>query len=389
MRCLALLGLLSTIVAGSPAAGRDGLAPLLHPRGDIVPNSYIVMLKERASASSFDGVLSALSVHRDHVYQHAIKGFAAKLDAATVTELRKHPDVDFIEHDAIVKVNGYVVQKNAPWNLARISHRKRGSTEYVSSDTAGAGTCSYIIDTGVDATHPLFGGRASQIKTFVGGANTDGNGHGTHLAGIIGANTYGVARKTKILGVKALDDSGSGPYSVIIAAMDFVAKDYKTRGCPRGAMCNMSIGGSYSAAVNKAAASLVSSGVFTSVAAGGSNMDLKGTSPASEPTVCTVGASNENDERASNSNYGPGLDIFAPGANIISTWLGGKTATLSGSSMSAAHITGIGAYIASLEGFPGAQQLCKRLQDLATKNVLKNVPSGTPNLLAFNGNPTG
>lgn len=125
--------------------------------------------------------------------------------------------------------------------------------------------------------------------------------------------------------MKCLDDQGSGTISNIIAAMDFVAKDYKTRGCPKGAMANMSLGGSYSAAVNKAAASLVASGVFVSVAAGGSNTDAKDTSPASEVTVCTVGASTERDERASYSNYGAVVDIFAPGGNILSTWLKGKT----------------------------------------------------------------
>lgn len=173
-----------------------------------------------------------------------------------------------------------------------------------------------------------FGGRAQNIKTFVN-QTTDGNGHGTHLAGIIGSVIYGVAKKTKIYGVKCLDDSGSGSYSNVIAAMDFVAKDYKTRGCPKGAMANISLGGGFSAAVNKAAAALVSTGVFVSVAAGGDNTDAKNTSPASEPTVCTVGASTERDERASYSNYGAIIDIFAPGGNILSTWLKGNTVSSS------------------------------------------------------------
>lgn len=157
---------------------------------------------------------------------------------------------------------------------------------------------------------------------------TDGNGHGTHLAGIIGGVIHGVAKRTRLYGVKVLDDSGAGTLSNVIAGMDYIAKDAKTRGCPRGAMANISLGGSYSKAVNDAAAALVRSGVFTSVAAGGSNSDVGRTSPASEPTVCTVGASTERDARAPFSDYGALMDIFAPGVNIVSTWPNGNTVSL-------------------------------------------------------------
>ncbi|KAK9434760.1 subtilisin-like protease PR1B [Metarhizium brunneum] len=386
MRGFILFSLLS-VATTDANIGQDNLAPLFKSK-DSVPDSYIVKFKDGISSTSFDSTLASFTDNSHHVYDAVFKGFSATLDAAAIRNLRRHPDVEFIEQDATLTINGFVEQKNAPWNLARISHRQRGSTSYVYDDSAGEGTCSYIIDTGIDATHPQFGGRAQNIKSFVNTA-TDGNGHGTHLAGVIGSVIYGVAKKTKLYGVKCLDDQGSGTTSNVIAAMDFVAKDAKTRGCPKGAMANMSLGGGYSAAVNKAAASLVASGVFVSVAAGGSGTDAKNTSPASEPTVCTVGASTEKDERASYSNYGPVVDIFAPGVSILSTWLNGASNTLSGSSMSAAHITGLGAYIAALEGFPGGEKLCKRLQELATKGVLTNVPVGSLNLLAFNGNPSG
>ncbi len=169
-----------------------------------------------------------------------------------------------------------------------------------------------------------FGGRAAQIRSFVG-QTTDGNGHGTHIAGVIGGVIHGVAKRTRLYGVKVLDDNGSGTLAHVIGGMDFIAQDAKTRGCPRGAMANLSIGGAYSRAVNAAAAALVRSGVFVSVAAGGNNGDAGRTSPASEPTVCTVAASTEGDARAPFSDYGPLVDIFAPGTNIKAAWLNGNT----------------------------------------------------------------
>ncbi|KAJ6439281.1 peptidase S8, subtilisin-related protein [Purpureocillium lavendulum] len=361
---------------------------MVKPEGQIIPGSYIVKLKGGVSITQYDPQLSAFRERADHVYTHAFHGFASKLDDASVMALRRRADVEYVEHDAVATVSGYVDQLNAPWGLGRISYRKRGSTKYTYDDSAGLGTCAYIIDTGIDDTHPEFGNRARQIKTFVNDT-TDGNGHGTFLAGIIGGKTFGVAKKTTIYGVKVFDNSGSGTYSNVIAAMDFVAKDWKQRKCPKGAMANMSLGGSFSAAVNNAAAALVRAGVFTSVAAGADNSDVSRVSPGSEPTVCTVGGSTRSDSRLSSSNYGPLVDIFAPGESITSTWLRGATNTLSGTSASAAFITGLGAYLAGFEGFPGAQELCKRIQDLATKDILTNIPSGTKNLLAFNGNPSG
>ncbi|KAF4582780.1 serine protease [Ophiocordyceps camponoti-floridani] len=221
--------------------------------------------------------------------------------------------------------------------------------------------------------------------SFVDGQDTDGNGHGTHCAGTIGSLSYGVAKKTTLYGVKVLDDSGSGSTSNVIAGMDFAASDSKDRQCPKGVVANMSLGGGYSAAVNRAAAALVSAGVFLGVAAGNSNTDAARFSPASEPSVCTAGATTKRDARSSFSNYGRPVKVFAPGSDILSTWLEGGTNTISGTSMAAPHITGLGAYLASLEGITDPAAICRRIQELATKDVLSGVPEGTVNLLAFNG----
>jgi subtilisin family serine protease len=172
--------------------------------------------------------------------------------------------------------------------------------------------------------------------------------------------------------------------------MNYVTSDVKTRSCPNGAVANMSLGGATSSAVNSAAAAMVKAGVFLAVAAGNENTDAKNSSPASESTVCTVGASTSSDARASFSNYGSVVDIFAPGQNILSSWIGSTTATntISGTSMATPHITGLGAYLLALLGSKTPAQLCAYIASTAQSGKLTGIPSGTVNKLAFNGNPS-
>ncbi|KAJ4164615.1 hypothetical protein LMH87_006282 [Akanthomyces muscarius] len=357
-------------------------APLLEARSaQTIAGKFIVKLKD----SSTIGIMEAKAKvpNAEHVYQEVMKGFSATLNKDELERLRHDPDVEFIEQDAIVSINAITQQPGATWGLTRISHRQRGSTSYAYDTSAGAGACAYVIDTGVEDTHPEFEGRAKQIKTFVSGTR-DGHGHGTHCSGTIGSKTWGVAKKVSIFGVKVLEDSGSGSLSGVIAGMDFVASDRRSRNCPKGVVASMSLGGGYSAAVNQAAARLQSSGVFVAVAAGNDNRDAAQTSPASEPSVCTVGATDSADRRSTFSNFGRALDIFAPGTGITSTWIGGRTNTISGTSMATPHIAGLGAYLLALQG-GSAGTICSRIQSLSTKNAITNVPAGTVNYLAFNG----
>lgn len=310
--------------------------------------------------------------------------------------------VDYIEQDAVIKANlgefdeaplekkAYVSQSGAPWGLSRISSQSRGGTTYTYDSTAGAGTCAYVIDTGIYTSHPEFEGRATFLANYAGdGSNTDGNGHGTHCAGTIGSKSYGVAKKTQLYAVKVLGADGSGTNSGVIAGINFVANDVKTRSCPKGAVANMSLGGSRSTAVNSAAANAVTAGVFMAVAAGNDGRDAANSSPASEPTVFTVGATDSSDRIASFSNYGSVVDILAPGVSILSTWIGGRTNTISGTSMATPHVAGLGAYLLSLEGARSPAALSSRIQSLSLKNKITGVPSSTVNYLAFNGNPSG
>ncbi|GAW21610.1 hypothetical protein ANO14919_111330 [Xylariales sp. No.14919] len=151
----------------------------------------------------------------------------------------------------------------------------------------------------------------------------------------------------------------------------------------------MSLGGSSSTSINSAARAMIAAGVFLAVAAGNSNTDASTTSPAGEPQVCTVGASTSADARASFSNYGSVVDVFAPGQDVLSTWNSGGTNTISGTSMASPHVAGLGAYLLSLEGQKAPQTLCAYIASIGTSGVLTGVPSGTANKLAFNDNPTG
>ncbi|KAF2203614.1 subtilisin-like serine protease-like protein PR1A [Delitschia confertaspora ATCC 74209] len=376
-------------------------APVITPRaGTVIPGKYIVKMKNEVAQDILEHAISLLQKQPEHIYGFgSYKGFAGELSDAVVKIISALPGVEYIEKDAIVKHNfaepelqdrSYTTQSGAPWGLGRISHVTKGSTSYVYDTSAGANTCAYIIDTGIYTAHPEFEGRATWLANYAGdGDNTDGNGHGTHVAGTVGSKTYGVAKKTKLYAVKVLDADGSGSNSGVIAGINYAANDQKTRSCPNGAVANMSLGGSKSTAVNSAAASAVSAGLFMAVAAGNDGANAANYSPASEATVCTVGATDVNDKIASFSNYGSVVDIFAPGVNILSTWNNGNTNTISGTSMATPHIAGLGAYLLGLEGKKTPAALCSRIQTLANKNKITGVPSGTVNYLAFNGNPSG
>ncbi|KID95479.1 subtilisin-like protease PR1K, partial [Metarhizium majus ARSEF 297] len=380
MKGSTLLAILPLAMAAP--AKRSFPAPVLVPRGaELIEGKYIIKMKAKAEVSAVSSAISSIAAEADYTYD-ALNGFVATLTPEELQTLTDDPNVDFIEQDAIMTM--YATQQNADWGLARLSSQKPGTTTYTYDDSAGEGTCAFIIDTGIEAGHSDFEGRAEFLENFTNdGQNTDGNGHGTHVAGTIGSKTYGVAKKTKLFGVKVLDAQGSGSNSAVIAGMDYVAKNAKSKPCPKGVVVNMSLGGEKSAAVNQAAQAITGAGLFLAVAAGNDGQDASGYSPASEPSACTVGATTKTDALAEYSNHGSGVDVLAPGSDIASTWIQGGIKTISGTSMASPHVAGIGAYF--LGKGESIQGLCDTIKQKGVRNAIQGVPGTTTNVLINNG----
>ncbi|KAL1839978.1 hypothetical protein VTJ49DRAFT_941 [Mycothermus thermophilus] len=369
-------------------------APVIQkPGAQLVPDQFIVKLKDGASERALQDALRHVKAgNLKHSYRNTrFKGFAAKLTREALDAVRNLPEVEYIEQDAVVRTNAIVTQENVPWGLARISHRETLATSYVYDDSTGEDTCSYIVDTGIYVDHNDFEGRAEWLTNTIDTDDTDGNGHGTHVAGTVGGVTYGVAKKTRLFSVKVLNAWGSGTWASVIAGIDFVAADAANRTaageCKKGTVANMSLGGYKNDAVNAAVAAAVKSGVVFVVAAGNSADDSEWYSPASEPTAITVGASDFTDTVAWFSNYGAPVDIFAPGVNVLSAWIGGKDATnaIDGTSMASPHVAGLAAYLLGLYGPKTPAEISDIIRNTSTTGVLSGLQTGTFNGVAFNG----
>ncbi|NHA01717.1 S8 family peptidase [Nocardioides sp. W3-2-3] len=203
----------------------------------------------------------------------------------------------------------------------------------------GLGVDVYVVDTGIYTRHPDFGGRAVPGWDYVDKDSTpqDCNGHGTHVAGTASAGRYGVAKRARLIAVRVLGCDGAGETSTVVAGLDWVTRHHRA-GKP--AVVNLSLGGPVSAALDTAVRNVLADGVSVVVAAGNDNADACASSPGRVPGVLTVGASDRNDARASFSNIGSCVDLFAPGVGIASTWNDGRAKVLSGTSMAAPHVAG-------------------------------------------------
>ncbi|HEX6873451.1 MAG TPA: proprotein convertase P-domain-containing protein, partial [Micromonosporaceae bacterium] len=250
----------------------------------------------------------------------------------------------------------------------------------------GSGVRAYIIDTGIRFSHSDFGGRAvSGFDAIDGGTADDCNGHGTHVSGTVGGNSYGVAKTVTLVGVRVLDCAGSGTYAQVISGIDWVTGDH---GAGQPAVANMSLGGGFDQATNDAVTNSIADGVTYAIAAGNSSADACSYSPASTPNAITVGATESTDARASYSNFGTCLDIFGPGSSITSAWNTSDTATntISGTSMATPHVAGAAALVLAASPTYTPQQVRDKLVADATPNVVTNPGTGSPNLLLYVGN---
>jgi subtilisin family serine protease len=364
----------------------DGDVLAVEPNSTIrvaaTPGRYIVQL--RSGASAF-GTASAVGATNVRAYTNAITGFAADLTAEAYDALSADPNVISIEPDVMVQTSDTQLSP-VSWGLDRIDQRALPLDSSYTYPNRAQGVRAYVIDTGVRASHVQFGGRvaAGYDGVLDGNGTNDCNGHGTHVAGTIAGVTAGVAKAATVVPVRVLGCNGSGWMSVVIAGIDWVIADHEV-GQP--AVANLSLGGDYSPAMNAAVERGVDDGIVFVVAAGNSNENACNASPASEATALTVGASGSSDLRASFSNWGSCLDVFAPGVGIASASHTGDTimGTLSGTSMAAPHVAGAAALILGGEPSLSPAQVAARVLTGATTNALGSVGIGSPNRLLFTG----
>jgi cerevisin len=454
MRSFAALSVAAVAQAASFTVGtinRDSAPILSTLDAEHIPDAYIIKFKDhvddaaatvhhswiedlhtegedlrlelrKRSSDSFADIFAGMK----HTFNIGdFKGYAGHFHPDVIEQVRNHPDIEYIERDTVVHTMLPIesedavteescdgeTEKQAPWGLARVSHRERlnfGSfNKYLFTAEGGEGVDAYVIDTGTNINHVDFEGRAKWGKTIpTGDADEDGNGHGTHCSGTIAGSKYGVAKKANVYAVKVLRSNGSGSMSDVVKGVEYAAtshleqvkaaKNGKRKGF-KGSVANMSLGGGKTSALDAAVNAAVDAGVHFAVAAGNDNADACNYSPAAANKPLTVGASALDDSRAYFSNYGKCVDIFGPGLSILSTWIGSDHAvnTISGTSMASPHICGLLAYYLSLQPASDSEyalasitpkQLKENVISIATKGALSDLPdSDTPNLLAWNG----
>ena len=371
--------------AAAPGAAHEQ-APLLGTDNSAaIADRYIVVFKdtaERTFVNSASESVKALGGAVHETYRHSIRGFAATMSPSAVAKVREDPNVAYVEADAAVSMS--TTQTNATWGIDRIDQRNRPLSTTYNYTSTGSGVTAYIIDTGVRTTHSQFGGRAVGGFTAIndGRGSNDCNGHGTHVAGTVGGSTYGVAKQVRIVAVRVLSCSGSGTNSGVIAGIDWVTGNHAS-GTP--AVANMSLGGGASSALDSAVNRSISDGVSYAVAAGNSNTNACGSSPARVPAALTAGSTTSTDARSSFSNIGSCVDLFAPGSSITSAWYTSNSATntISGTSMASPHVAG--AVARYLQGNPSASPstVSNAIRSNATTGVVSNPGSGSPNRLLY------
>jgi subtilisin family serine protease len=371
--------LTATGAAAAPAPEPSGRvigiqAAPAEPGVSAVKDTYIVELKKGVKLKSMRGIAP------QRQFSTAVNGFSAKLTAGQLAELQRNPDVVAISQDVYVEDALDTTQNNPPsWGIDRIDQRNLPLSNSFTYTRTGSGVHAYIIDSGVDPSHPNFGGRASFDFNGIDSNNTDCNGHGTHVAGTIGSTSYGVAKNVRLHGVKWLNCSGGGTASSAIAAVDWV-----TRNAVKPAVANASWNFSPNTTLENSLRAMINSGVFLAASAGNTGANSCDRLPRKISTALVTAASTRTDARASYSSTGSCVDIYAPGSAIVSTLPGNTTGSYNGTSMATPHVAGVAALY--LQTSPSATPATVKsyLESNATPNVISGgTTGGTVNRLLF------
>ena len=392
--------LLAGLVA-APAHAAPGGVVLYSGHPDAVAGSYIVVLEDGVDAASARSAVRGVR-GVTHTYTAALDGFAVRTDATTARRLAADPRVAYVAQDLVVRLpEGDTATPAAPpgpsaqalglqpsppsWGLDRIDQRSLPlDSKYFHANTA-TGVRAYVVGTGIRYTHQEFEGRAVPGYDAIGGVTPPGNdcnGHGTHMAGTVGGETTGVAKDVTLVSVRVLNCQGSGAFSQVVAGIDWLTQNAAASG--QRAVALITLGSTTNLALNNAITNSINANVHHSVVSGASNANACNYSPGSTPLATTVGATDANDNKASFSNFGPCIDLWAPGVNITSAWGTSDTAysTISGSTASA-HAAGVAALWRHRFPADSAVQVAAALVANATPGVVVNPGVGSPNLLLF------
>jgi subtilisin family serine protease len=347
-----------------------------------IPGRYIVVFK--STTLDVSGVARALAAsaggQMGYLYDGVIKGFSVTLPPFAVAVLARSPFVELVEEDQIMIASA--IQRRATWGIDRLDQRNLPLNASYSYTATGSGVNAYIVDTGILPTHTEFQSRASIGYDAITPLDpkADCNGHGTHVAGTVGGKTYGVAKAVRLIGVRVLDCNGSGSTSGVIAGVNWVATHRV-----KPAVANMSLGGGASTALDNAVKAAIDSGVTFVVAAGNDNLPACWFSPARVPAAITVGATTNTDVKASYSNTGSCVDLFAPGSGITSSWFTSTTSarTISGTSMASPHVAGVAALYLQTRPTSTPSQVRNAIVTNATTVAKLSNSVGSPQKLLF------
>jgi len=346
-----------------------------------VSNQYIVVLKPDFAASSF-----ALNSNEKLIKKFSIIN-GLLIETNDPRSLNRN-GVLYIESNKKLHILGE--ESNPSWGLDRIDARRGLDNVYHYSST-GSGVNVYVIDSGILDTHSEFTNRIGNgYSAYTVGDGyddtSDCNGHGTHVSGTIAGTTYGVAKEAIIHPVRVLDCEGSGSTDNVLSGIEWVATKAKLP-----AVANMSLGGDRMQSINDAATNAIAKGIIFVAAAGNSSADACNYSPASAPNVISVAASDRNDASASFTNYGSCVKLYAPGVDILSAGIANNnaSATMSGTSMASPHTTGVVALLLQQNPSAKTSTIISQLINNATRGVISNVPSNTPNLMLYSDPKNG